>query len=198
MVSHSADGGHGESLSRFADRILAVRGEASFASRNHLETVYQELRRGKTLRQALTYLDFTTHEHNLVLLPSQVQEADLVRFTKCPKERDALDNMCQGLQGVSLSKSFYSEADTASASETESDEEGPLSTRKAVFLHNTGGSHSYAQDVLQLFGSVLHGEEGQQPQLSICGLLLCFAVDNPEQSGFEHGAHPECWEEWLD
>eukprot|EP00961_Rhodomonas_salina_P130700 1759491-Rhodomonas_salina.3 len=196
MVSHSADGGHEKALSRFADRILAVRGETSPESRNHLETVYEDLRKGKTLKQALGRLNNMTRRsgHNLVLLPSQAQEADRVRFTKCPENFDRVDTMCQAMQDNPLFDSYYSEADTASASETESDDEAPQANREALFLHNSGSSQSYAEHVKELFAPILHGEEG--PQLSICGLLLCFAVDNPVKSGFECG-DPECWRGWL-
>eukprot|EP00288_Rhodomonas_lens_P011056 CAMPEP_0177750514 /NCGR_PEP_ID=MMETSP0484_2-20121128/33062_1 /TAXON_ID=354590 /ORGANISM="Rhodomonas lens, Strain RHODO" /LENGTH=518 /DNA_ID=CAMNT_0019265573 /DNA_START=176 /DNA_END=1727 /DNA_ORIENTATION=+ len=124
MVSYSADGGQAQGLNRFSNCILAVRGEATDESRDHLQTLYENIRMGRTLKHSLTELAGTTREHNLVLLPPQVQEANGMRFTKCPKERDALDYMCQVMQGVSLSETFYSEADTASSSETESDEEG--------------------------------------------------------------------------
>eukprot|EP00961_Rhodomonas_salina_P299416 3938910-Rhodomonas_salina.12 len=149
----------------------------------------------------MTNLDVTTREHNLVLLPSREQEAGRLRFIKCPKDRDPVDDMVQKMHGVSFSDSFYSDADTPSASdaETESgDEEDPPSPRAAVFLYNPYDSDSYSQDVLRLFGGLVWGERGQQPRMSMCGLLLCFAVRHHEQSKFDLGDHPEHWDAWLD
>eukprot|EP00961_Rhodomonas_salina_P033378 449258-Rhodomonas_salina.1 len=80
MVSYSADGGRAEGLSRFSDCILAVRGEATSQSREHLKTVYANLRMGRTLKDSLTALDVTARGHNLVLLPSGVQEGNQLRI----------------------------------------------------------------------------------------------------------------------
>eukprot|EP00961_Rhodomonas_salina_P268972 3634776-Rhodomonas_salina.1 len=76
MVTHSADRGQAEGLSHVSDCILAVRGEASPQSRDHLQTLYENLRTGRTLKHSLTILTGATQEHNLVLLPSRAQQAN--------------------------------------------------------------------------------------------------------------------------